>query len=112
MDFMCRVVQSMPHDEVLPNFIIEGGYDIILELVRARLLSDGFNSSSSHEAEVSYLRVIGFPESDARFMDELRFARNGIQYYGKSFDWEYADQVRKFLNRNYDLLKDGVIRKG
>ena len=32
------------------NFIVDSCYDIILELVRAKMLLDGYNSGMSHEA--------------------------------------------------------------
>ena len=50
------------------NFIVDSCYDIILELVRAKMLLDGYNSGMSHEAEVSYLQRIGCSEADVRFM--------------------------------------------
>jgi len=83
------------------NDIIEYCYDILIGLVRAKLYLDGFKSSGegAHEAEVSYLSQIGFSSSELRFMDELRYFRNGIKYYGKYFDREYANKVLDFLSK-------------
>ena len=47
-----------------------------MELIRAKVLIDGY-ATASHEAEVSYMRNLGFSEHDVRFMDELRYHRNG-----------------------------------
>ena len=89
------------------NYFIETAYDIIMELIRAKLLADGFNAAGSyaHEAEVSYLRLIGFSEPEVRFTNELRYFRNGIVYYGKRFNSDYANKVIEFLDNTYPKLK-------
>ena len=48
------------------NDYLEYCYDIIMFLIRAELYLKGFNSSGqgAHEAEVSYLRVMGFRENE------------------------------------------------
>ena len=88
------------------NSIIKDAYDIMMELIRAKLLLDGYNSSGSysHEAEVSYMRVLEISEKEALFMNELRFFRNGITYYGGILDREYAEKVIKFLDKVYPKL--------
>lgn len=92
------------------NYFIENAYDILIEMVRAKLLLKGFKSSGegAHEAEVSYLRNLGFIEENVRFMNELRYFRNGIKYYGKSFDKEAAQKVLDFLNKVYPVLQEKV----
>ena len=89
------------------NTIIKESHDAILELIRARLLIDGFSASGigAHEAEVSYLRKLSFNESDIQFINQLRYFRNGIVYYGKQFDTEYAQKVYNFLKIIYPKLK-------
>ena len=39
------------------------------------------------------------------FTNDLRYFRNGILYYGKSFDKEYGEKVLDFLNKTYPKLK-------
>ncbi|MFH1971873.1 MAG: hypothetical protein ABIJ18_00160 [archaeon] len=58
----------------------------------------------SHEAEVAYLRNLGFSEKKIEFMNQLRYFRNGIKYYGKEFDKEYAQKVIIFLDKAYAKL--------
>lgn len=89
------------------NYFIENSYDVLIELLRAKLLLDGFGTSGegAHEAEVSYLAKLGFAESDAAFMNDLRYFRNGILYYGKEFDAEYGRKVLEFLDKTYPKLK-------
>ncbi len=88
------------------NSIIKDCHDILIELVRARLLLDGYNSSGlyAHEAEVSYMSILRFSENEISFMNELRFFRNSITYYGKILNQDYASKVFEFLNRIYPRL--------
>ena len=94
-----RTLKDTGLDDENANDIIEFCYDIIINLVRAKMLSKGFNSSGygAHEAEVSYLRELKFLENEVEFVNQLRYFRNGIMYYGKRFDYEYAEKVVKFL---------------
>ena len=70
--FLEIVVKGTPKEKIYPNFIIDSCYDIIIEMVRAKMLLDGYDSDS-HEAEVSYMAVLGFQSGDARFVNELRW---------------------------------------
>jgi len=88
------------------NDIIENCYNILIGLIRSKMLLQGFNSSGfgAHEAEISYLRELKFPEIEVSFANQLRYFRNGIMYYGKRFDKEYAEKVFKFLTKVYPKL--------
>lgn len=104
--FLDKIALKIGLSDENANYFIEGSYDILIELLRAKLLIDGFSASGSgaHEAEVAYMQKIKFPEKDIRFMNDLRFFRNGILYYGKKFDAEYGKQVLDFLNKMYPKL--------
>lgn len=88
------------------NSIIKDCYDIIMETIRARLLLAGYVSSGgyAHEAEISYLKKLGFPDNEVSFLNELRHFRNSITYYGKVLDKNYAKMVFDFLNKIYPKL--------
>ncbi len=103
--FMLRVIQQLSFQETEPNFIIDNCYDILIELIRALLFFAGYSSRNSHEAEVSYMRHLGFMEPEVSFMDELRYFRNGIKYYGKILEKEYAQKVLEFHNKLYPQLE-------
>src|SRR3989344_4337188 len=89
------------------NDFIKSCYDILMEIIRAKMLLEGYNASGlgAHEAEVSYLRILGFSENDVQFADQIRFFRNGMLYYGTLLDKVYADKVILFTKRVYVLLK-------
>jgi hypothetical protein len=88
------------------NYIIKNSYDIIMEIIRAKMLLHGLNASGkgAHEAEVSYLRTLNFKETQINFINQLRYFRNGILYYGKKFDKEYSEKVVKLLELVYNKL--------
>ena len=92
------------------NDYIEYCYDIIMHLVRAKLQLEGYLASGqgAHEAEVSYMRVLGFAENDVQFADQIRFFRNGILYYGTQLDKDYAEKVIEFTKRLCQKLKEMV----
>jgi len=96
------------------NSIIKDCHDILLELIRAKLLISGYNSSGqfSHEAEVAYLKVLKFPDTEIAFMNDLRYYRNGALYYGKTSNSEYALKVVEFTKKMQPklmrLLKNSV----
>ena len=89
------------------NDYVEYCYDILMFLIRARLYSLGYSSrgQGAHEAEVSFARNMGFSETEVQFLNQLRYFRNGILYYGTRLDKEYAEKVLEFTKINYLKLK-------
>lgn len=89
------------------NDYIEYCYNIIMFLVRAKMLEKGYTSSGlgAHEAEVAFARNIGLSQAEISLLDQLRYFRNGILYYGKQFDKEYAEEIIEFTNTIYKKLK-------
>src|SRR3989338_10024454 len=85
------------------NDFIKSCYDTIMELIRAKMLLQGYNAAGfgAHEAEVSFMRVLGFEEKEVQFTDQMRFFRNGIVYYGTRLDKEYTEKVIEFTKRTY-----------
>lgn len=92
------------------NDFVKNCYDILMEIIRAKMLLQGYNATGygAHEAEVSYLRILGFSENEVQFIDQVRFFRNGMVYYGTLLDKEYAEKVIDFLKRIYPILKNMV----
>ena len=90
------------------NDYIEYCYDMIMYLIRAKLFSEGYIASGqgAHEAEISYLKILGFAEKDILFADQMRYFRNGILYYGTALDKEYAEKVIEFTKSISPKLKN------
>jgi hypothetical protein len=94
------------------NSIIKECYDILMELIRAKLLLDGYSASGNfaHEAEISYLKKLKFPDLEVSFLNELRYSRNSVTYYGKILNKEYAERVYAFLNKIIVKLQE-IVKK-
>ncbi|MBW2976398.1 hypothetical protein KY347_03055 [Candidatus Woesearchaeota archaeon] len=107
-DVLLGILKKVEVNDKNANSIIKLAYDVIMGLVRAKMLLEGYHSAGqgAHEAEVSYLRLVGFKEIDVQFVDQLRYFRNGMLYYGTVMDKEYAENVLEFLNDKYTLLKE------
>ncbi|MFH1308215.1 MAG: hypothetical protein ABIH72_05160 [archaeon] len=72
-------------------------YDIIRELIEAKLSLSGYKSYS-HEANILFLRKFKeFSEGEIIFLDNLRKIRNGIKYYGKEVSIEDAKKTLHFM---------------
>jgi hypothetical protein len=106
--FLDLTLSKIPSDKMNANFIVNYCYDILIEFVRAKMFIEGFNAGNSHEAEVSYLQVLGFSQAEVEFMDELRYYRNGTKYYGTILGNSYAEKALTFLNKNYSRVKNIV----
>ncbi|MEK6892728.1 MAG: hypothetical protein AABX07_00840 [Nanoarchaeota archaeon] len=103
-------VQIIGINDKNANSIIKDCYDVIMELIRAKLLLEGYSFSGNyaHEAEISYLRKLEFLDSEISFLNELRYFRNSVTYYGKILDKEYAEKVYVFLNKIIVKLKEAI----
>ena len=108
--FLIELIEKLGISEDNANNYIKDCYDLLMELVRAKMLLDGYNASGfgAHEAEVSYMRLLGFKEREVQFADQMRFFRNGILYYGTRLDKEYAEKVVSFTKETYKKLKQTV----
>jgi len=105
---LLEMLSKVKLDDVKANLFVKMCYDILMEMIRAKMLLEGYNASGlgAHEAEVSYMRVLGFDEKDVQFADQLRFFRNGMLYYGTILDKVYAEKVVEFTKRMYKKLKE------
>lgn len=108
--FLLKLKDKIGIDDENANSIVKICYDIIMELIRAKMLLNGFNASGlgAHEAEVSYLRVLGFNERDIQFADQIRYFRNGMLYYGTILDKGSAEKIFDFVGEIYPKLKELV----
>ena len=105
---LSELMEKIKVEDHSANMFVKSCYDILMELIRARMLLDGYNASGfgAHEAEVAYLRILGYSETEIQFVDRLRYFRNGMLYYGTILDQEYAQIVIKFTKKNYSKLKE------
>ncbi|PIN81098.1 hypothetical protein COV13_02325 [Candidatus Woesearchaeota archaeon CG10_big_fil_rev_8_21_14_0_10_32_9] len=104
--FLQKKVSTFGITDETANDLVRSCYDILMESIRAKMLIKGYNASGqgAHEAEVSYLRNLGFKEKDVQFADQLRYFRNGMLYYGTSLEKEYAQKIIEFTDKIYFML--------
>ncbi|MEK6938646.1 MAG: hypothetical protein AABX04_06385 [Nanoarchaeota archaeon] len=109
---LLELINKVKLEDYNANMFVKQCYDILMELVRAIMLLQGYNASGSgaHEAEVSYLRKLNFSEKEIQFADQLRYFRNGMIYYGTMLDKNYAEEVITFTKRVYSKLKEKCIK--
>ena len=105
--FLEKKVEVFGINDETANDIVKSCYDILMGLIRARMLLKGYNAlgQGAHEAEVSYLRILEFKERDVQFLDQIRYFRNGMLYYGSSLDEEYASKAFEFTQTILTKLK-------
>jgi len=105
--YLLELMGKIPLRNDNANNYIKNCYDILMGLIRAKMLLKGYSASGfgGHEAEVSYLRMLKFNEKDVQFVNQIRFFRNGMLYYGTILDKEYAEKVIKFTKENFQKLK-------
>ena len=103
-----RVLDKIGVDDKNANDIIGDSYDVLIGLIRAKIFLEGFSASGlgAHEAEVSFLSKLDFSEQEIDFIQRLRFFRNGVMYYGRRFDKEYAEKVILFTEKTFKKLKN------
>lgn len=96
-----KMIKSMGIDNNNSNDYIEYCYNIMMFLIRSKMLEQGYASSGqgAHEAEVAFATDIGFSEAEVQILDQLRYFRNGILYYGKKLDREYAEKIIEFTKK-------------
>ena len=60
------MVQKLGVGDLHVDSYVKEGHDILMSFVRAKMLIDGYSASGwgGHEAEVSYLRNLGFSENE------------------------------------------------
>lgn len=99
--FLQKLIETFGVDDDNANEYIEYCYNILMFRIRARMLREGFSSSGigAHEAELSFSRRLGLTEIEIQVLDKLRYFRNGILYYGKRFDKEYAEKIIAFTKK-------------
>jgi len=105
-------IEKLGVDDQTANDFVKTCYDILMELIRAKMLLEGYNASGTgaHEAEVSFVRKLKFKEKDVQFLDQIRYYRNGMLYYGTILKKENAEKIIEFTKKIYSNLKQEISK--
>ena len=78
------------------NYIFEGYYSSVLELIHAILLLDGFKVNN-HICVGFYIRDMVEKQDLFRIFDDCRYKRNSLVYYGKKMDFDdFLNEMKKW----------------
>ena len=92
------------------NYIFEGYYSSILELLHALVLLEGYKVNN-HVCLGYYLRDVLKNDELFRLFDDCRFKRNSLVYYGKRMDFETAKEAIKKVKKLINELKNIINKK-
>ena len=99
-------------DENNANYIFEGYYSSVLELMHSVLLLEGYKVSN-HICLGYYFRDVLKEDKLFRWFDDCRFKRNSLVYYGRKMDFDSAkesiDKAKKLINELRKILSDKGI---
>ncbi|MFH0987009.1 MAG: hypothetical protein V1911_03080 [Candidatus Micrarchaeota archaeon] len=93
------------------EFIVEGYYETIKELITALLSIKGYKSYS-HECLVLFLAKFykEFESDEIELIDQLRRIRNDIMYRGESVALDYLnrkeDKIKSLINKLSELAEE------
>ena len=91
------------------NYVFEGQYSSILELLHALVLLEGYKVNN-HVCLGFFLRDILKREDLFRIFDDCRYKRNSLVYYGKRMDFETAknaiEKAKKLVKELKNLLNE------
>jgi hypothetical protein len=90
-----KYIQNQKITKENANYIFEGLYSSIIEILHAIVIKQGFKVNN-HMCLGYYLRDILNRENLFRTFDDLRYKRNSLIYYGKEMDFDVAkDSIEK-----------------
>lgn len=91
------------------NYVFEGYYSSVLEMLHAVVLLKGYNVSN-HLCLGYYLRDVLKQDNLFRMFDDCRYKRNSLVYYGRKMDFETAkvslEKCLKLVKEIEQLLKE------
>jgi len=99
-DIKKRTVENALFDEENINAYLPLAYDSLRETLEAVCIVKGYNVTN-HICLGELLKNI-FPDFDFTSFDRFRYARNGINYYGKKIDLEQGKELiaKMFVMKN------------
>ena len=88
-------LNSSPVNEKNANYVFEGYYSSVLELLHALLTKKGYKVVN-HICVGFYIRDVLHDEELFRLFDDCRYKRNSLTYYGRKMDFDTAkDAIEK-----------------
>lgn len=94
---------NQPLTDANANFVFEGMYTSLLELLHAYLLRQGYRVDN-HVCIGFYVRDVLRKHALFRAFDDFRYKRNGLVYYGKHLPFSVAEETIGRLREIIDVV--------
>ncbi|RIB35569.1 MAG: hypothetical protein BXU00_00470 [Candidatus Nanoclepta minutus] len=95
--------------DISPKVAFELYYDAIRGLLEVGMFIYGYKTWS-HEAAISFGKILGLKDEEISFLDNLRKLRNESKYYGGKIDRDLLDGLYRDIVEVYNKLK-GILLK-
>tara|TARA_Y100000310_G_C20518816_1_gene732610 strand:- start:349 stop:774 length:426 start_codon:yes stop_codon:yes gene_type:complete len=92
------------------NYIFEGYYSSMLEILHALLLHHGYKVTN-HICLGYYLRDVLHKDALFRMFDDCRYKRNSLVYYGRKMDFETATFAIEKCKELFEEIKNILDNK-
>lgn len=104
-----KFFESQQLNEDNANYIFEGYYTSIVEIIHSIIIKQGYNVLN-HLCIGFYLRDVIKRDYLFRIFDDLRYKRNSLIYYGSEMDFEISKSA---IEKCKKLIKElGEIKNG
>ncbi len=104
-----RFLTSKEEKEENLVFVLEGIYEVILELCHSILAVNGFKTLS-HECAIEFLRGKYLNDYEVEFLQRLRKLRHGVKYYGKIVEYEDTKANLERSKQIFEKIKS-IVQK-
>lgn len=104
-DIKRTTVKTANIDKMSISAYVSMAYSSLLEILEAISLSKGYNVSSSHVCLGELLKEL-LEDFDYHQFDRMRYARNGVEYYGTKIEFEQGKElIKKMFDMRETLMK-------
>lgn len=100
-----KFFESQQLNEDNANYIFEGYYTSIIELIHSIMIKQSYNVLN-HLCIGFYLRDVIKREDLYRIFDDLRYKRNSLIYYGSEMDFEISKSAIEKCKKLIKELKE------
>lgn len=97
-------------DENFLNYVFEGYYSSLIELLHAKLLVDGFKVEN-HICIGYYIRDVLKDAKLFQLFDDFRYKRNSLIYYGKEMDDVVVKKTLQKIMKTIKEVQNILLRK-
>jgi len=103
-----RFVRSINVNKENVNFIFEGYYEVIKEILIAIMLKSGLRSQN-HQCLFTFFHKKYGQDAEVNVIKQMNFLRNRLNYYGEEIELSYFQENYKSFEKIIKILL-GVLK--